>query len=507
MPRLITLFFVFIHCVLWAQNKEYKVFKNENNVKISEGLLVDGKPEGYWINYYPNRLKKSEGNRKNFLLDSVWNFYNDQQILVQSTTYKEGLKHGIETLYYPNKQIKEIKKYCLNILCDTLTAFDENGKMLSKTPYREGKIHGLVFVFNEDSLIIETKNYDSGFLQNTQKINRTDAQLKKQGTWVTYSPKGIIQQSTDYVNNLKHGYEKTYNAKGNLIEIKKYQNGIWQVDAPEVTVLEGKTKYHANGKVKSYGAINKDGKKEGTHQFNNENGDIERGELYKNDVLIGKGGISLSGIKNGYWEHFYANGDLQAKGVYKNDKKIGEWIFYYPNGKIEQIAYYNNQGLEDKTWYWFFETGDTLSIINYIDGDLYGDFIQKNDSGKVVAKGVYKNGEEEGFWFYIIGQEYTYGKYENGLKTGIWKSEILDGTVIFIGEFQLGLPIGKHQFWFKNGKPKKEGRYSGGEKNGDWYFYGEYGEIILTVTYKNGIETHYNQQKINPENQLKSLYE
>ena len=47
----------------------------------------------------------------------------------------------------------------------------------------------------------------------------------------------------------------------------------------------------------------------------------------------------------------------------------------------------------------------------------------------------------------------------------------------------------------------------GGEKNGDWYFYGEYGEIILTVTYKNGIETHYNQQKINPENQLKSLYE
>ena len=123
----------------------------------------------------------------------------------------------------------------------------------------------------------------------------------------------------------------------------------------------------------------------------------------------------------------------------------------------------------------------------------------------MVAKGVYKNGEEEGFWFYIIGQEYTYGKYENGLKTGIWKSEILDGTVIFIGEFQLGLPIGKHQFWFKNGKPKKEGRYSGGEKNGDWYFYGEYGEIILTVTYKNGIETHYNQQKINPENKAAKI--
>ena len=54
---------------------------------------------------------------------------------------------------------------------------------------------------------------------------------------------------------------------------------------------------------------------------------------------------------------------IVEEGKFTDSKRDGKWIFYYPNGKIEQIAYYNNQGLEDKTWYWFFETGDTLSII------------------------------------------------------------------------------------------------------------------------------------------------
>jgi antitoxin component YwqK of YwqJK toxin-antitoxin module len=40
----------------------------------SEGTMREGQPDGYWITYYPTGIKKSEGKRTNFLLDSIWSF-------------------------------------------------------------------------------------------------------------------------------------------------------------------------------------------------------------------------------------------------------------------------------------------------------------------------------------------------------------------------------------------------------------------------------------------------
>ena len=34
--------------------------------------------DSYWITYYNNGLRKSEGNRVNFLLDGSWKFYAEK---------------------------------------------------------------------------------------------------------------------------------------------------------------------------------------------------------------------------------------------------------------------------------------------------------------------------------------------------------------------------------------------------------------------------------------------
>lgn len=78
----------------YAQNKEFKVFKDKDGNKISEGYLEDGKPNDYWITYYSNGNKKSEGNRKNFLLDSTWTFYHLNGTLKRKINYSKGNKHG-----------------------------------------------------------------------------------------------------------------------------------------------------------------------------------------------------------------------------------------------------------------------------------------------------------------------------------------------------------------------------------------------------------------------------
>ena len=45
---------------VWSQ-KEFKVFFYNNGQKSSEGFLEQGKPNGYWKNYYETGILKSEG--------------------------------------------------------------------------------------------------------------------------------------------------------------------------------------------------------------------------------------------------------------------------------------------------------------------------------------------------------------------------------------------------------------------------------------------------------------
>lgn len=70
-----------------------------NGQKSSEGFLEQGKPNGYWKNYYETGILKSEGNRKDFQLDSTWKFFRVDGSLQQSIEYKENLKYGLECFY------------------------------------------------------------------------------------------------------------------------------------------------------------------------------------------------------------------------------------------------------------------------------------------------------------------------------------------------------------------------------------------------------------------------
>jgi antitoxin component YwqK of YwqJK toxin-antitoxin module len=85
----------------------FKVFYYPNGIKSSEGLLVDGKPEGWWKSYSEKGVLISEGNRKNFLLDSLWIFYNEKGSKTLEINYKEGKKFGQRIQYSENEYIVE----------------------------------------------------------------------------------------------------------------------------------------------------------------------------------------------------------------------------------------------------------------------------------------------------------------------------------------------------------------------------------------------------------------
>ncbi len=98
--------FLFIFCNVSGQEIStikdgYQVFKYPNGTISSEGLIKNGKPEGFWKSYYVTGIKKSEGKRTNFMLDSIWVFYDQAGDTTEKINYLFGKKNGF---YYKYKK-------------------------------------------------------------------------------------------------------------------------------------------------------------------------------------------------------------------------------------------------------------------------------------------------------------------------------------------------------------------------------------------------------------------
>src|SRR5674536_298049 len=100
MKRIIILIFVALICYICSAQENgtlkdgNQVFKYPNGTISSEGLIKNGKPEGFWKSFYVTGVKKSEGKRTNFMLDSIWLFYDQAGDTTEKINYLYGKKNG-----------------------------------------------------------------------------------------------------------------------------------------------------------------------------------------------------------------------------------------------------------------------------------------------------------------------------------------------------------------------------------------------------------------------------
>lgn len=99
----------------------------------TEGRVVNGKKEGYWVTYYANGNKRSEG------------------------AYRAGKKHGKWILYY------------------------QNGNKKSEASFRDGLYEGWYVCYYENG----NKKWEGPYAPHTGKS--TDG--RKEGVWKCYSEK------------------------------------------------------------------------------------------------------------------------------------------------------------------------------------------------------------------------------------------------------------------------------------------------------------------------------
>ncbi|MDP4266946.1 MAG: toxin-antitoxin system YwqK family antitoxin, partial [Bacteroidota bacterium] len=300
-----------------------------------------------------------------------------------------------------------------------------------------------------------------------------------------------------YKNNKKNGYFKEYSIDGNVENISKYIDDVIQIDAPEITTLELRTDYYPDGQKKVIGTYNKNGKPEGFRREYNQDGTIKSAKIFKSGVMIGKGIVDDGGMKNDSWKEYFETGELRGEGNYKNDRRIGKWIFYHRNGKIEQTGTYIEGEIPDGEWKWFYESGKLLKSEIFKRGLLEGLLKEYTDSGNVITEGKYQDDLKEGEWFYDMNDHKEIGSYKSGMRDGEWKHYYNNGNLSFTGNYIDGIPEGKHTWYHENGVIKEEGVYEGGRKEGEWKMYYKDGSVLITTYYKHGQIERIDGNKVN----------
>jgi uncharacterized protein len=488
----------------------YQVFKYPNGSISSEGIFNNGKPEGFWKSYYVSGIKKSEGKRTNFLLDSIWIFYDQMGDTTEKINYLYGKRNGwyykykkdpLKGVYVSSKELfagdrKEGMAYF----------YFPDGKIMQTITYNEGRKEGLSKEYDKDGNIITLLEYNNDFLISRERINRLDSKGLKQGEWKDFYPNGRIKTEKTYVDDLLHGYYKEYDNRGILVLTMLYENGaIVKSKVEDEADIEIVNKYDQDGKL-IYSGPYRNKIPVGIHREYGKDGKVSNAFTYNdNGLLISEGIIDEAGNHNGKWKDYFPDGKVLAEGQVTDNRRSGQWKFYNLQGKVEQTGSYNN-GRPDGLWKWYYDNGALLREEEYFQGQRDGIYTEYSENGEIVAQGQYSDGERNGDWIFKTGGFTEEGKYITGLKDGIWKSNYTTGKVKFKGNFVQGNPEGKQSIYWENGKLKEEQYYNMGTREKTWKKFDEEGSSVLVIIYRNDVETSINGVRIKlPESETRLI--
>jgi uncharacterized protein len=502
----------------------YNTFFYENGAKSSEGTMRDGKADGYWKNYYKNGNLKIEGNRKNFQLDSVWKFYSEKGKVTKSVSYLEGKKNGYTFNYDTSQHVSSKELFVNDIKQGNSFTYYPSGKTKLLMPYLKGKPDGYAYEYSEDSVVISIMKYQGGILASVDRLNRKDENGKKQGVWKEFYEDGRLKEEKKFKDGEIDGYVKSYDKKGDLSNTEKFSNGKQIKNAPELAKLDVYKDYYDDGTMKYEGGyIN--GMPVGTHYHyrqkymcdslpvaRDDTSDVmikkyvcrnrpvpDSAIIYEEGIKLSYGAVDSLRNKIGIWSEFHNSGEFRGKGLYANDKRIGEWVFYYPNKQIEQKGKYDKKGRAQGEWNWYYENGALMRQEFYIDNKRNGIMTEYTEDGKIITKGEFIDGMQEGLWVYETPEYKEIGNYVNDRPDSLWKRYYMPKEKLrFEGKFVNGDEEGQHTWYYPTGRKMTQGSYIGGMKQNDWKFYDETGFNYLTIFYENDIETKFQGIKVTP---------
>lgn len=343
-----------------------------------KGSFKEGEKDGEWTFYYYTGDIEKTSTYKEGKLNGPYNYYYDKHRLNVTGNYLNGKKEGLWK-WFTNTGSPDMQGYFVNDLQDGEWIYWYGSGEKSYTAHfsKNLKTGHWIYLYKDGSTFktgdyledLKDGRWQTWYENGTLLMDGVYSKGKEEGVWINYWDNGIVKNRVTFKHGEMNGIWESYYPSGNKKLIGKYKKnfkvGEW-------------TDYYENGMPKDVF----------TYKVTEVKSRVEYG-------IFEDHGVKES-IKHGH-SISYSSKDYKKteEGDYKNGLKDGEWIAYYPGGKMAAVITHYENGELEGVMKQFTRTGKLMSEINYSKGLKNGACIIYGENGKVVSKKNFTNGNED----------------------------------------------------------------------------------------------------------------
>ena len=200
----------------------------------------------------------------------------------------------------------------------------------------------------------------------------------------------------------------------------------------------------------------------------------------------------VNGSKEGVWREFYDDGTLMSEKSFKADKMSGILKTFFSDGKIESEKGYKD-GTENGPEKIYADDGSILRDLNYLDGKPTGKafYIFTSNTGDYTRTAFYdKNGKLDGDYadIFLDGGIKEKGRYSVGEKDGEWIYGRRDGVKLRTEFYGKGVLIKRTKYFNGGNIEVEEELNEDGKKHGTERKFDNNGNLRSEINYKDGKE-------------------
>ena len=266
----------------------FKYYYDNGKLSATNNHLADGVSVSHH-SYHINGKIKAKGVYVMEKKDSLWQFFNDEEILVLEEVYEQDVLNGLSKSYYPKSgQPLEELTFKAGVKDGKWLKFFENGKPWIEADYQNGELHGKFNSYQENGKPILKGNYIEAVRHGRWLVYNMNGSVKTQDTYHQGTKtKSINQNGTfkEFYDDEKPKSEYTFKRGKEQGDFKEwYSNGKWvlkeqvsELEFQEETEIVEELQGQTLKKKGRYVA----GKLNGKMTYYKEDGSVERVEMYE----------------------------------------------------------------------------------------------------------------------------------------------------------------------------------------------------------------------------------